>query len=53
MKGGDNVAKKTVKPYHSPKGKVHHTNPKCTEGNNIERGNKRPGKGGKRKCKNC
>jgi len=39
MKGGDNVAKKTVKPYHSPKGKVHHTNPNCTEGNNIERAN--------------
>ena len=45
--------KKTVSPYHSTKGTVYHTNASCTEGNNIEKGNKRPGKGGKRKCKNC
>jgi len=45
--------KKTVAPYHSAKSDVYHTNPDCTEGNNIEKKNLRQGKGGRRKCKKC
>jgi len=47
------MAKKTVPPYHSVKGTVYHTRKDCTLGNNIDKKNLRPGKGGKRKCKNC
>lgn len=45
------MAKKT--PYHAKNSDVYHTKNKCTEGNNIEKGNRRSGTGGKRKCKNC
>jgi hypothetical protein len=42
-----------VSPFHSIKGTVHHDNSACTEGNNIERENRRSGTGGKPKCKAC
>ena len=43
-----------VKPFHTKeKTDVYHNDNKCTEGNNIEKYNKRPGTGGKRKCKGC
>lgn len=42
-----------VTPFHSIKGTVHHDNSGCTEGNNIERENRRSGTGGKPKCKTC
>lgn len=35
-----------VATFHSLKQNVHHNNDKCTEGNNIERENKRQGTGG-------
>lgn len=43
------------KQYHSknPNIKVYHNTKKCTEGNNIEKGNLASGTGGKRLCKNC
>ena len=37
-------------PWHSAGSEVYHDNTACTEGNNIERKNRRPGTGGKRKC---
>lgn len=40
-------------PFHSPKQSVHHNNTKCTEGNNIETGNKKSGTGGKPLCDHC
>lgn len=40
-------------PWHSIKQSVHHNNTKCTEGNNIERENVRPGTGGKPLCHHC
>ena len=42
-----------VAPFHSIKQDVHHDNSSCTEGNNIEKENRREGTGGKPKCKNC
>ncbi|MCK4887867.1 MAG: hypothetical protein KAS96_10810 [Planctomycetes bacterium] len=42
-----------VKPTHSPKSDVYHDNNKCTERNNIETRNIKPGTGGNRKCKHC
>lgn len=32
---------------------VYHNNPKCTLGNNIEKGNVASGRGGKRLCSEC
>ena len=40
-------------PWHSIKQNVHHDNTACTEGNNIERENRREGTGGKPKCEHC
>ena len=47
--------KKTAKvaPFHSIKESVHHDDSSCTEGNNIEKVNRREGTGDKPKCKNC
>jgi hypothetical protein len=42
-----------VAAFHSIKQSVHHNNSKCTEGNNIEKENKREGTGGKPLCKHC
>ncbi len=40
-------------PWHSIKQSVHHNNTDCTEGNNIERENRREGTGGKPLCDHC
>ena len=43
-------------PFHSVKEsdrKVHHDNTSCTEGNNIEKENRRDGTGGRPKCDRC
>lgn len=40
-------------PWHSILQNVHHDNTECTEGNNIESENRRPGTGGKPLCKRC
>ena len=40
-------------PWHAAGSDVYHDNTECTEGNNIERENRRPGTGGKRKCDHC
>ena len=40
-------------PFHSVKQNVHHNNSSCTEGNNIERENRREGTGGKPLCTRC
>ncbi len=42
-----------VAPFHSIKQDVHHDNTACTEGNNIEKENRRSGTGGKPKCQHC
>ena len=44
-----------VIPYHSIQIgiEVYHNSNKCTEGNNIENRNRRPGTGGKRLCDHC
>ncbi len=42
-----------VAPFHAVNSNVYHDNSKCTEGNNIESGNKRQGTGGKKKCEHC
>lgn len=42
-----------VSAFHSVKQNVHHNNSSCTEGNNIEKENKREGTGGKPLCKHC
>jgi len=39
--------------WHSIKQTVHHDNTTCTEGNNIERENRRSGTGGKPLCSHC
>jgi hypothetical protein len=41
--------------FHSsrPGEKVHHNNNKCTEGNNIETYNRKPGTGGLPLCEHC
>ncbi len=41
--------------WHSklPGTEVYHNNRRCTIGNNIERKNIRPGRGGKRLCAEC
>lgn len=40
-------------PWHAKDSDVYHNNTKCTEGNNIERGNKVSGTGGKSLCSHC
>jgi len=44
-----------VAPFHSklPRTTVHHNNSKCTEGNNIESRNRKPGTGGFPLCNHC
>ncbi len=42
-----------VTAMHSVKQRVHHNNSRCTERNNIERENIRPGTGGKPLCQHC
>ena len=43
-----------VAPFHSSKNPgVYHTCSNCTEGNNIERENRKPGTGGGRQCSHC
>jgi hypothetical protein len=45
-----------VAPFHSIKQgtrNVHHNNDRCTEGNNIERENKRQGTAGRPLCEHC
>lgn len=44
-----------VSPFHSklPGTSVHHNNSKCTEGNNIESYNRKPGTGGLPLCDHC
>ena len=44
-----------VVPFHSklPDTEVHHNNDKCTEGNNIERENRKSGTGGLPLCSHC
>lgn len=41
------------KEWHSVGQDVYHNNRTCTEGNNIEPWNARPGSGGKRLCNRC
>jgi hypothetical protein len=40
-------------PWHSVKENRHHNNTSCTEGNNIEKENRRPGTDGKPLCEHC
>jgi hypothetical protein len=40
-------------PWYSIRQYVHHNNTACTEGNNIEAGNRREGTGGKPLCHHC
>jgi len=40
-------------PWHSIKQAKYHDNTECTEGNNIERENRREGTGGKPICEHC
>jgi len=42
-----------VNPFYSPKQQVYHDCSNCTEGNNIEKENKKPGTGGRRHCSRC
>lgn len=43
-----------VQAFHSSKNPgVYHISNKCTEGNNIETQNKKPGTGGGHLCKHC
>jgi len=45
-----------INPYHSdqPGIEVYHNSNRCTEGNNIEARNRKPGTGGKRRlCERC
>lgn len=45
-----------VPPFHSileTDRNVYHDNDRCTEGNNIERKNRRDGIGGRPKCEHC
>ena len=42
-----------VSAFHSVYGDVYHECSKCTLGNNIEKRNRREGKGGKRRCDEC
>jgi len=43
-----------VEEYHSSLGaSVYHNNGRCTLGNNIEKKNKKSGKGGKSLCSQC
>ena len=39
--------------WHSKTSDVYHISQECTEGNNIEAENLRPGRGGKVLCKKC
>jgi len=40
-------------PFNAKDSGVYHDNTSCTEGNNIERGNRQSGTGGKKKCEHC
>jgi len=44
-----------INPFHSklPGTSVYHDNNSCTEGNNIEAVNRKPGTGGHPKCAHC
>jgi hypothetical protein len=43
-----------VNPYHAARSDVYHVyDRECHVGNNIEKRNKQPGKGGKRLCSRC
>jgi hypothetical protein len=45
-----------VAPFHSvlkTDRRVYHDNDKCTEGNNIEKKNRRPGTDGRPRCEHC
>ena len=45
-----------VAPFHSKLDsdpKVYHDDDKCSEGNNIDPGNRRPGTDNRPRCKNC
>ena len=42
-----------VAPFHAEGSVVYHDNNQCTEGNNIERRNRKSGTGNKRKCAHC
>jgi hypothetical protein len=45
-----------VAAFHSVKPNtpnVYHDNDKCTEGNNIEKENRRPGSAGRPRCSHC
>ena len=42
-----------VSPWNSVLQEVYHDNTECNTGNNIERENRRPGTGGKRRCAEC
>lgn len=47
------MAKVTAYYSAKPETKVFHDESGCTEGNNIESWNVRPGEGGKRRCDRC
>jgi len=53
MKGGEIVPR--VSAFHSKLSgtSVHHNNSKCTEGNNIESVNRKPGTGNLPLCDHC
>ncbi len=42
-----------VSPFYSINSHVHHNNNRCTEGNNIEKQNRKSGTGGKPLCSHC
>ncbi len=54
---GDEVAgpfaEAALAAYHAAGGKVYHDDPACTDGNDIERKNRRKGTGGKPPCSKC
>jgi len=49
----EEVKQVRTSPWHSIKQSRHHNNTGCTEGNNIERENRRSGTGGKPLCAHC
>lgn len=51
MRRGFAMAK--TSPFHGVGRSVHHNNTSCTEGNNIEARNRRPGTGGLPLCSHC
>lgn len=42
-----------VEAWHSVNGGPYHDSPECSTGNNIEPENRRPGKGGRKHCREC